>query len=142
MKRSHKLIITFANNNRKFDHCTLNSITIWDGLRMPKSERACMLLYVHISSPVLILYFASNLMRRLITKLVLRSDPQNPLGLGCFDITVKKLPFWEVTRYTANEEIFPISWKTCSKFRVHNRFPLLPILSHMYPVDTLLSHSL
>jgi hypothetical protein len=71
MKTSHKLIVTFANNNRKFDHCVLNSVTICGGLRMPKSERVSVLLYAHVSCLVLILYFASDLMGRLITKLVL-----------------------------------------------------------------------
>jgi hypothetical protein len=60
---------------------------------MPKSERASVLLCAHVSCLVLILYFASDLMRRVITKLVLRSTNAAWLLLtkiGYFDINVKK----------------------------------------------------
>jgi len=138
-------MITFAKNDRKFDHLALNSITIWDGLRMPNSEHASMLLYAHVSCLILILYFVSDLMQMFITKLILRSTKVAWLPLtktGYFVISVTKLPSREATRCTANEEIFPVSWKNWWNFRVRNRLPLLPILSQMYPVHTLLSHSL
>lgn len=88
-------MIRSANNKRKSDHCSLNIITIWDGLRMPKPERASVLLHAHVSCLVLILYFASDLIRRLITKLVLWSMkaawiPLTKIGYFDINVNVKK----------------------------------------------------